>query len=49
MIYCQVVDMHLAQLRLAVRFKGNEVCLNALKNAEYFMDDYQGFASGRAE
>lgn len=49
MIYCQVVDMHLAQLRLAVRFKGNEVCLNALKNAEFFMDEYQGFASGRAE
>lgn len=49
MIYCQVVDMHLAQLRMAVRFRGDEVCLNAIKNAEFFMDEYYGFASGKAE
>lgn len=49
MIYCQVVDMHLAQLRLLVRFKGNEITLHARKDAEFFMDEYQGFAWGAAE
>lgn len=46
MIYCHVIDMHLAQLRLTARFVDDQLCLNALKDAEFFMDEYQGFACG---
>lgn len=47
MIYCHVVDMHLGQLRIAVRFKGDTVTLHTQKHAEFFMETYGGFASGR--
>lgn len=46
MIYCHVVDMHLAQLRIAVAFHGNAVTLRTAKHAEFFMQEYAGFASG---
>ena len=46
MIYCHVVDMHLAQLRIAVAFHGNAVTLCTAKHAEFFMQEYAGFASG---
>ena len=35
-----------AQARLAVCFKDDTITLHGLKHAEWFMDDYQGFASG---
>ena len=46
MIYCHVVDMHLAQLRIAVAFHGNAVTLRTAMHAEFFMQEYAGFASG---
>ena len=46
MLLTQVVDVHLAQARLAVCFKDDTITLHGLKHAEWFMDDYQGFASG---
>lgn len=46
MIYCHVVDMHLAQLRIAVSFEENFVTLHTQKHAEFFMQEYNGFATG---
>lgn len=49
MMYCQITDIHLGQLRLIAAFKGNTVTLNGLKHAEWFLDEYQGFASGSCD
>lgn len=46
MLHCHVADIHLGQLRMAAAFKGNTLTLNAVKHAEWFLDEYQGFASG---
>ena len=47
MIYVHVADIYLAQLRLVAGFKNGTVTLQGRKHAEWFMDNYQGFASGR--
>jgi len=49
MIYCHVIDMHLAQLRIAVSFGNGAVTLHTAKHAEFILQEYAGFASGRAE
>ena len=49
MIYCHVIDMHLAQLRIAVSFKNGTVTLHTAKHAEFILQEYAGFASGEAE
>ena len=49
MIYCHVIDMHLAQLRVAVSFVGDTVTLHTAKHAEFILQEYSGFASGEAE
>lgn len=46
MLHCHVADIHLGQLRMVAAFKGNTLTLNAVKHAEWFLDEYQGFASG---
>lgn len=46
MLHCHVADIHLGQFRMAAAFKGNTLTLNAIKHAEWFLDEYQGFASG---
>lgn len=46
MIFCHVVDVHLAQLRIAVSFTGRYVTLHTQKHAEFFMEEYGGFATG---
>ena len=46
MIYCQVIDMHLGTLRLVAGFKDNRVTLHTQKHCEFFMEEYDGFASG---
>lgn len=46
MLHCHVADIHLGQLRMAAAFKGNTLTINGLKHAEWFLDEYQGFASG---
>ncbi len=47
MIYVHIADIYLGQLRIVAGFKGDTVTLHGLKHAEWFLDDYQGFASGR--
>lgn len=47
MIHCHIADIYLGQLRMAVNFKGDTVTLHGLKHAEWFIDNYVGFASGR--
>ena len=49
MIYCHVIDMHLAQLRIAVSFKDNTVTIHTAKHAEFILQEYAGFASGEAK
>lgn len=46
-LHCYVTDIHLGQLRMAIAFKGDTVTINAVKHAEWFLDEYEGFASGR--
>ncbi len=48
MIYCHVIDMHLAQLRIAVSFTDGAVTLRTAKHAEFILQEYAGFASGEA-
>ncbi len=48
MIYCHVIDMHLAQLRIAASFTGEDVTLRTAKHAEFILQEYAGFASGTA-
>ena len=47
MLFVHVADTYLGQLRMAAAFKGDTLTLHGLKHAEWFMDDYAGFASGR--
>jgi len=47
LIHCYITDIHMGQLRMAVAFKGDTVTINAVKHAEWFIDEYQGFATGR--
>ena len=49
MIYCHIADIHLANLRLAFAFDEDTVTLYARKHAEFFMEEYTGFASGKWE
>jgi CubicO group peptidase (beta-lactamase class C family) len=46
MLHCHVADIHLGQFRMAAAFKGNTLTLHGVKHAEWFLDEYQGFASG---
>ena len=47
MIHCYITDIHLGQLRMAAVFKGNTLTLQGIKHAEWFLDEYEGFASGK--
>lgn len=44
-----VSDTYFGGLQIVVSFKGNQVGLRMMKVAEWFLDDYQGFAGGRKE
>lgn len=46
MLHCHVADIYLGQLRMVAAFKKNTLTLHGLKHAEWFLDEYQGFASG---
>ena len=48
MLYTQIIDIHLANLRIAFAFESDSVTLNARKHAEWFLTDYEGFATGTA-
>jgi len=47
MIYVHIADIYLGQLRIVAGFKDDTVTLHGLKHAEWFLDNYQGFASGK--
>lgn len=49
LLYIHVADVYLGQLRLAVCFRDDTVTLNGYKHAEWFLDEFEGFASGQAE
>ena len=44
-----IVDDYLGTLRASLSFTGDEVGVRMTKVAEWFLDDYEGFAGGRAE
>jgi len=44
-----VTDIHLGSLKMTVSFKENEVTVYMTKAAEWFLDEYEGVASGRCE
>lgn len=46
MLYCHIADIYHGNLRIAFGFDENSVSLYARKHAEWFLDDYEGFASG---
>ncbi len=44
-----ITDDYLGSLRVSLSFAGNEVGVHMTKVAEWFLDEYEGFAGGRAE
>jgi CubicO group peptidase (beta-lactamase class C family) len=42
-----VTDIHLGGLRISFGFKGDEIGVFMTKQAEFFMDEYSGFAGGK--
>ena len=49
MIYCHIIDVCHGNLRIAVSFEDDTVTLLAHKDAEWYLTEYYGFASGRWE
>ncbi len=47
-IDCNIIDIHLGNLRIVFSFDGDTVTLFARKHAEWFLNEYEGFASGKA-
>jgi len=47
MMHFHIADIYLGQLRMVANFKGDTLTLHGLKHAEWFIDNYVGFASGR--
>ncbi|GAA3412145.1 hypothetical protein GCM10020370_63100 [Paenibacillus hodogayensis] len=41
-----ITDIHLGSLKMTVSFKENEVTVYMIKAAEWFLDEYEGVASG---
>lgn len=44
-----ITDVHLGGLRISFAFKGDEISLFMTKQAEWFLDEYEGFAGGKKE
>ena len=42
-----ITDIHLGALRASFAFKGDEISVYMTKQAEWFLDEYTGFAGGR--
>lgn len=45
-IKVQIIDKYLGNLNIELGFKGNVVGITMIKNAEAFLDEYQGYAIG---
>lgn len=43
-----ITDIYLGTLKISFAFKGNEISVFMTKVAEWFLDEYQGFAGGTA-
>ena len=48
-IKVQVIDKYFGNMSMEFGFKGDEVGIYMAKNAESFLDEYQGYANGRKE
>ncbi len=48
-VYCYATDDYLGTLRMNFVFDGNTITVLMDKNAEWFFDDYVGFASGACD
>ena len=46
-IYVKIIDDYFGNLVINLGFKGDEIGVFMHKTAEWFLDDYQGFAGGR--
>ncbi len=42
-----ITDIHLGGLRISFAFKGEEIGVFMTKQAEWFLDEYNGFAGGK--
>jgi hypothetical protein len=42
-----ITDIHLGGLRISFAFKGEEISVFMTKQAEWFLDEYDGFAGGK--
>ena len=42
-----ITDTHLGGLRMSFAFKGEEIAVYMTKQAEFFLDEYNGFAGGK--
>lgn len=47
-IWCYATDWHMGTFMMNIAFKDNLLTVQASKYAEFFFDEYQGFASGTA-
>lgn len=47
LIRSYIIDDYIGNLTMTFCFKGDEVGVAMSKNAQFFLDDYQGFAGGR--
>jgi CubicO group peptidase (beta-lactamase class C family) len=46
-IRCYIIDNYFGNMTVTLGFKGDELGLGMFKNAEWFLQEYQGFAGGR--
>ncbi|HHY82878.1 MAG TPA: serine hydrolase [Clostridiales bacterium] len=46
-IRCYIIDCYLGNLTVTLSYKGDEIGVCMTKTAEWFLDEYEGFAGGR--
>lgn len=47
-VWCQICGSHLGQLHMTFSFAGDSVTVSMRNHAEWFLDDYSGFATANA-
>ena len=45
-IRVQIIDEYVGNLTMVLSFAGDDVGIHMVKSAQFFLDEYQGFASG---
>jgi len=48
-IKVQIIDKYLGNLNITIGFKGEQIAVEMIANAEYFLQDFHGFAGGRRQ